>query len=97
MYKKGFFSSIADAIQFANEENVKIISLLPIHYNANSYADKYALVYQEQMLEGFFPLFIIYYIHIKSWHGKVQVFSLDQEMQHYFKITIYKIKKIVYN
>ena len=47
MYKKWFFSSIADAIQFANEENVKIISLLPIHYNANGYADKYALVYQE--------------------------------------------------
>ena len=47
MYKKGFFSSIADAIQFANEENVKIISLLPVHYNANGYADKYALVYQE--------------------------------------------------
>ena len=47
MYKKGFFSSIADAIQFANDENVKIISLLPIHYNANGYADKYALVYQE--------------------------------------------------
>ena len=47
MYKKGFFSSIADTIQFANEENVKILSLLPIHYNANGYADKYALVYQE--------------------------------------------------
>ena len=47
MYKKGFFSSIADAIQFANEENVKIISLLPVHYNANGYTDKYALVYQE--------------------------------------------------
>ena len=38
---------VADAIQFANEENVKILSLLPIHYNANGYADKYALVYQE--------------------------------------------------
>ena len=47
MYKKGFFSSITDAIQFANEENVKILSLLPIHYTANGYADKYALVYQE--------------------------------------------------
>ena len=47
MYEKGFFSSITDAIQFANEENVKIISLLPVHYNANGYADKYALVYQK--------------------------------------------------
>ena len=47
MYKKGFFSSIADAIPFANEENVKIISLLPIHYNTKGYTDKYALVYQE--------------------------------------------------
>ena len=47
MYEKGFFSSITDAIQFANEENVKIISLLPIHHDANGYADKYALVYQE--------------------------------------------------
>ena len=47
MYEKGFFSSITDAIQFANKENVKIISLLSVHYNANGYADKYALVYQE--------------------------------------------------
>ena len=47
MYEKGFFSSITDAIQFANEENVKIISLLPVHYNANSYNKKYDLVYQE--------------------------------------------------
>ena len=33
----------------------------------------------------------------KMWHDKVQVFSLDQEVSHYFKITIYKIKKIIYN
>ena len=47
MYEKGFYRSITDAIQFANEDNVKIISLLPVHYNANGYTDKYALVYQE--------------------------------------------------
>ena len=47
MYEKGFFNSITDAIQFANEENVKIISILPVHYNANGYSDKYMLVYQE--------------------------------------------------
>ena len=47
MYKRGFFSSVADAIEFANEENVKIISLLPIHYNINGTVDRYALVYQE--------------------------------------------------
>ena len=71
MYKKGFFSSIADAIQFANEENVKIISLLPIHYDANGYADKYALVYQEQTLEGFFPLFYkLLYIFLKKVYNK---------------------------
>ena len=35
--------------------------------------------------------------YAKMWHDKVWVFSLDREMSHYFKITIYKIKKIVYN
>ena len=73
MYKKGFFSSIADAIQFANEENVKIISLLSIHYDANGYADKYALVYQEQTLEGFFPLFynLLYIFSKKKYIIKI--------------------------
>ena len=47
MYKREFFSTVTDAIQFANEENVKIISLLPTHYNINGTVDRYALVYQE--------------------------------------------------
>ena len=47
MYKREFFSTVTDAIQFANEENVKIISLLPTYYNINGTVDRYALVYQE--------------------------------------------------
>ena len=47
MYKREFFSTVTDAIEFANEENVKIISLLPTHYNINGTVDRYALVYQE--------------------------------------------------
>ena len=38
-------------------------------------------------------LFFLY----EKLHKKVQVFNLDHEMLYYFKITIYKIKKKVYN
>ena len=37
------------------------------------------------------------FFYVKKLHEKVQVFNLDNEMLYYFKITIYKIKKKVYN
>ena len=37
------------------------------------------------------------FFYVKKWHKRVKVFNLDNEMLFYFKITIYKIKKKVYN
>ena len=37
------------------------------------------------------------FFYVKKQHKRVKIFNLDYEMSYCFKITIYKIKKKVYN
>ena len=37
------------------------------------------------------------FFYVKKQHKRIKVFNLDHKMSYCFKITIYKIKKKVYN
>ena len=79
---------------FASLFNVTYISLRQIiHVFRLKFSKSYVIKYNEKLRQSEMKTQEIY----KTWHFMVQVFSLYHEMPYYFKITIYKIKKIVYN